>query len=89
MKIIKNILIVVSIFFIGCNKHKYKYKISGDVKSTVKKVYFFTGNNIKTFNKAIAYTDTIYGQNNDSIWYYNSNGSKVTIFSPYIIKFLK
>ena len=32
---------------------------------------------------AIAYTDTIYGQNEDSIWYYNSDGSKLTILSPY------
>jgi hypothetical protein len=34
---------------------------------------------------AIAYTDTIHGYNEDSIWYYNSNGSKVTILAPYVV----
>ena len=35
--------------------------------------------------KAIAYTDTIHGLNEDSIWYWNTNGSKVTILKPYRI----
>ena len=34
---------------------------------------------------AIAYTDTIHGYNEDSIWYYNSNGHKVTILAPYVV----
>jgi hypothetical protein len=44
---------------------------------------------VKTLRPAIAYTDTIYGQNNDSIWYYNTNGSKVTLLSPYKIYTIK
>lgn len=37
----------------------------------------------------IAYTDTIHGYNNDSIWYYNSNGSKMTILTPYKVAKIK
>jgi hypothetical protein len=38
---------------------------------------------------AVAYTDTIYGQNQDSIWYYNTDGSKLTLLKPYKIYKLK
>jgi hypothetical protein len=51
----------------------YKYKIEG--------VIMFND----TLKPAIAYTDSIYGYNNDSIWYYNSDGSKLTLQSPYKI----
>ena len=37
----------------------------------------------------IAYTDTIHGSNKDSIWYYNTDGSKLTILSPYRIDTIK
>lgn len=51
---------------------EYKYKIVGKVMTKA-----------DTLHDAVAYTDTIHGYNEDSIWYYNSNGSKLTILSPY------
>ena len=74
-------LIYLSVCFIGlysCNGIDYKYKIQGYVK-------YKTKEGKDTIRPAIAWTDTIYGQNEDSIWYFNTNGSKLTLLSPYTI----
>ncbi len=63
-------------------KNKYKYKIEGQVK-------YKTKSGVDSLHAAIAYTDTIHGHNDDSVWYYNSDGSKLTIVSPYTISKIK
>ena len=85
MKIIKIItisfLLALSYSISSCNSNGntkrivYKYRIEGNVK------YYKDGQQLQ--GPAIAYTDTIFGKNSDSIWYYNSNGSKLTIIAPY------
>jgi hypothetical protein len=73
-KIITLLLITV---FISCNNNKFKFKITGNVKTP-------TG-----YGNAIAYTDTIHGRCNDSIWYYNTDGTKVTLRAPYRVYIIK
>jgi len=72
----KYIFITLMISLFSCNGTNYKYKIVGDVKIKGKQGQDST-------HSAVAYTDTIHGFNDDSIWYYNSNGSKLTIIAPY------
>lgn len=84
----KKIIYILSLSFIifSCNgvRKDYPYKIEGYVKSIKKTGDTFNGCHIDTvIRPAIAYTDSIYGQNEDSIWYYNSDGSKLTILAPY------
>jgi hypothetical protein len=63
-----------------------KYKIEGQAEGIVETGDFFNPVKKKMIKKdAIAYTDTIHGYNEDSIWYYNSNGRKVTILAPYVV----
>jgi hypothetical protein len=59
----------------------YKYKIEGLVK--------YHRNGQELTGPAIAYTDTIFGQTKDSIWYFNTNGSKVNIIAPYKVYDIK
>ena len=73
-------LILVVIGFTSCDS-KYKYKINGLVR--------VQRNGKDSLMPAIAYTDTIHGKNQDSIWYYNSDGSKLTLESPYTITKIK
>lgn len=70
-------LFLILLGLISCNGRDYRYKIEGLVKVGTE------------FKPAIAYTDTIYGQNEDSIWYYNTNGTKLTIVSPYTVSKIK
>ena len=83
----KKLIYVLSLFImISCRdkKNEYPYRIEGNVKSIQRTGDTFNGYRIDTvIRPAIAYTDTIYGQNEDSIWYYNSDGSKLTILAPY------
>jgi len=86
----KYIFIILSICLFSCKQKEYKYKIEGLVKVESRK-YSYVGNQVSDtdYKPAIAITDTIYGQNSDSIWYYNSNGSKVTILAPYKVSTFK
>jgi hypothetical protein len=84
----KKLIYVLSLSFIMISCHDkrndYPYRIEGNVKSIQKTGDTFNGYQIDTvIRPAIAYTDTIYGQNKDSIWYYNSDGSKLTLLAPY------
>ena len=85
MKLIKVLFLSLVIF--SCNGPTFKYKIEGNVMAVRHEHYSFVPNydTVKTMRPAIAYTDTIHGYNEDSIWYYNSNGSKVTLLAPYKI----
>ncbi len=79
-KIILPLLLILTI--VSCDRKEYKYKIEGQVK-------YRTKSGIDSLHSAIAYTDTIHGYNEDSIWYYNSDGSKLTILNPYIVSEIK
>lgn len=67
------ILLVITIF--GCIK-KYTYRVNGYVLSN------------GVLKEAIWYSDTL-NFNNDTAYYVNSDGSVVTIYPPYIVKYLK
>jgi hypothetical protein len=68
------------IFLYSCSGKKLKYKIEGNVMTKKHKSYTYVPNEDTTsyLHPAIAYTDTIHGYNDDSIWYYNSDGSSST-----------
>lgn len=78
----KFIFITLMIGLFSCNGSNFKYKIEGSVRMKGKSGQDST-------HAAIAYTDTIYGFDDDSIWYYNSDGSKLTILAPYKVYSLK
>jgi len=75
----KHIIYIVLFFALAsCNqKIKYRYRITGFVNTKSGK------------HEAIAYTDTIHGENQDSVWYFNTDGTKLTIVEPYTIEKLK
>lgn len=81
---------VLSVLFLSCKGKTYKYKIEGQVPVMVEKQVDWNEVNVtQELRPAIAYTDTIYGMNKDSIWYYNTDGSKLTIHKPYTVRSLK
>ena len=81
---------VLSILFLSCKGKDYKYKIEGQVPVMVERQVDWNELNVtQELRPAIAYTDTIAGQTKDSIWYYNSDGSKLTIFKPYRVTEVK
>lgn len=84
-------LVILSLFILSCNKpDPYKYKIVGNIKVKIKQGDYFQGYTVKeTINPIIAFTDTIHGFTKDSIWYFNSNGTKVNILPPYFIEKIK
>jgi hypothetical protein len=85
-------MLVLSILFLSCKNKgiKYKYKIEGQVPVMIERQVDWNEVNVtQELRPAIAYTDTIYGMNKDSIWYYNTDGSKLTIFKPYVVSSLK
>jgi|GEM_PF-2825995 hypothetical protein len=85
-------MLVLSILFLSCKNKgiKYKYKIEGQVSVMIERQVDWNEVNVtQELRPAIAYTDTIYGMNKDSIWYYNTDGSKLTIFEPYTVSLLK
>ena len=69
-------ILLLTVILFSCNGNKFKYKIEGNVMAKRHKSYL---------QPAVAYTDTIHGFNKDSIWYYNSDGSKLTLLAPYKI----
>lgn len=67
-------------------KPNYRYRIHGRVNVIVERPIDWTETNIIEENRrAIAWTDTIHGLNDDSIWYFNSDGTKTTLRAPYKI----
>lgn len=80
----------LSILFFSCKGKEYKYRIEGQVVTRIERQVDLTEINVtEELRPAIAYTDTIYGQNEDSIWYYNSDGSKLTLLKPYSVFIIK
>ena len=83
-------LLLLSSFLFSCDFKEHKYKIEGQVPVLIERQVDWNEVNVtQELRPAIAYTDTIYGQNEDSIWYYNTDGSKLTLLKPYTIYKLK
>lgn len=80
-----------SLLLFGCTIKDYKYKIEGNMMVNHKSYSYVPNEDTGSsyLHPALAYTDTIYGQNEDSIWYYNSDGSKMTILAPYKVYVIK
>ena len=74
MKTLFSLLILMMIT--SCGGHDYKYRVSGTVILPESPV-------IKSSN-AVWYTDSI-NFNGDTIYYFNSDGSKVKINPPYVL----
>ena len=74
MRTIKILLLTFLLF--SCTGKKYKYEIKG-------KVYVPTSG-LNPMHDAIWYTDTI-NFDGDTIYYFNSDGSEVRIYPPYIL----
>jgi len=83
-------LLLLSTLLLSCDVKEYKYKIEGQVPVLIERQVDWNEVNVtEELRPAVAYTDTIYGQNEDSIWYYNTDGSKLTLLKPYTIYKLK
>jgi len=68
----KKLAIFASLLMVGCTSPDFKYKIEG---KTVRTRNSPNGaERVTDTVNAIAYTDTIHGWTDDSVWYYNSNG---------------
>jgi hypothetical protein len=75
------------ITLLSCKDRDWKYKIVGKKPMLIERhLDLQEANVIKELVNVVAYTNTIHGSNEDSIWYYNSDGSKMTILAPYILK---
>jgi len=75
-KLILSLVFLIILVTFSCNRNKYRYKIYG-------KIYVPTAG-LHPIHDAIWYTDTI-GFDGDTLYYFNSDGSKVTIRPPYIL----
>lgn len=81
---------LLALTLLSCKGRDYKYKISGKRVMLIEKHVDWQETNVsEELVDVIAYTDTIHGYNEDSIWYYNSDGSKMTILAPYTLKHIK
>ena len=82
--------VLLTVMLISCKGRDYKYKIYGKkVMLMERQVDWQESNVTEELVDVIAYTDIIHGSNKDSIWYYNTDGSKLTILSPYQIDTIK
>ena len=75
-KLIVSLVFLIILITFSCNRNKYRYKIYG-------KIYVPTAG-LHPIHDAIWYTDTI-GFDGDTLYYFNSDGSKVTIRPPYTL----
>ena len=75
-KLILSLVFLIILITFSCNKNKYRYKIYG-------KIYIPTSG-LHPIHDAIWYTDTI-SFDGDTLYYFNSDGSKVTIRPPYTL----
>ena len=73
----KKLMFIMLLGLTSCNIKEYRYKISG-------KVYVPTSG-LNPMHDAIWYTDTI-SFDGDTAYYFNSDGSEVRIYPPYVLK---
>jgi len=71
------LITLIGIVLFSCKRKEYKYEIHG-------KVYIPTSG-LNPMHDAIWYTDTI-SFDGDTLYYFNSDGSEVRIYPPYILK---
>jgi len=71
------LITLVGMVLFSCEWKEYKYEIHG-------KVYVPTSG-LNPMHDAIWYTDTI-SFDGDTLYYFNSDGSEVRIYPPYILK---
>jgi hypothetical protein len=71
------LITLVGMVLFSCERKEYKYEIHG-------KVYVPTSG-LNPMHDAIWYTDTI-SFDGDTLYYFNSDGSEVRIYPPYILK---
>ena len=82
MKTLKSTIIGVAVAatlgltLVSCTSKKYKYKIKGQVRVTKL--------DTTILHDAIWYTDTI-SFDEDTAYYFNSDGSEVRIYPPFIL----
>ena len=82
MKTLKSTIIGVAVVatlgltLVSCTSKKYKYKIKGQVR--------VTKSDTTILHDAIWYTDTI-SFDEDTAYYFNSDGSEVRIYPPFIL----
>lgn len=83
-------LVLFSTILFSCKARDYKYKIEGKRVMLIERQVDWQETNVtEELVDVVAYTDTIHGYNEDSIWYYNTDGSKMTILAPYTLKHIK
>jgi hypothetical protein len=75
-KLILSLVFLTILITVSCNRNKYRYKVLG-------RVYVPTSGP-NPMHDAIWYTDTI-SFDGDTLYYFNSDGSKVTIRPPYTL----
>lgn len=82
MKTLKSTIIGVAVVatlgltLVSCTSKKYKYKIKGQVR--------VPKSDTTILHDAIWYTDTI-SFDEDTAYYFNSDGSEVRIYPPFIL----
>jgi hypothetical protein len=87
-------MIYVGLLLVGtllsCKGRDFKYKIVGKKPMLIERHVDWQETNLtEELVDVIAYTDTIHGVNKDSIWYYNSDGSIMSIHAPYAVYKIK
>jgi hypothetical protein len=75
MKTIKTLLLIL-LLFSSCGRKEYRYEIRG-------KIYIPTSG-LNPMHNAVWFTETI-NFDGDTIYYFNSNGTKVKIRPPFIL----
>ena len=73
----KKLMFIMLLGLTSCNIKEYRYEIRG-------KVYVPTAGS-NPMHDAIWYTDTI-SFDGDTAYYFNSDGSEVRIYPPYVLK---
>jgi len=82
--------VLLTVTLLSCKGRDYKYEIRGKRPMLMERQVDWQETNVtEELVDVIAYTDTIHGYNRDSIWYYNSDGSKMTIHAPYTLSKIK
>ena len=75
-KLILSLVFLTILIIFACNRNKYRYKIYGKI--------YIPAAGLHPIHDAIWYTDTL-GFDGDTLSYFNSDGSKVTIRPPYTL----
>ena len=75
-KLIVSLVFLTILIIVSCTRKEYRYKVLGLV--------YIPTSGLHPMHDAIWYTDTL-GFDGDTLYYFNSDGSKVTIRPPYTL----